>query len=216
MMCVPVCTVIVFAKAPAAGYAKTRLVPALGADGAASLARRLLETALAAALDAGVGPVELCCAPDERHPAFAGVPRIEAARLSAQGEGDLGTRMARAFERRLRHDAGAIVIGTDAPALDAAYLRAAASALATHDAVFGPALDGGYTLVGLRRPAPALFEGIAWSTPEVMAQTRGRLARFGLRHAELATLADIDDPADLRHLPAAWRPLAVHDLLHSF
>ena len=203
------CTVIVFAKAPVAGYAKTRLVPALGADGAAMLARRLLETALAAALVAAIGPVELCCAPDERHPAFAGVPRIDASRLTGQGDGDLGTRMARALDRSLRHDAGAIVIGTDAPALDAAYLREAAAALVSHDAVFGPALDGGYALVGLRRPAPALFEGIAWSTPQVMGQTRERLARLGLRHAELATLADIDEPADLRHLPAAWRPLAL-------
>jgi len=211
MTSVPVCTIIVFAKAPVAGYAKTRLVPALGADGAANLARRLLETALAAALDAAIGPVELCCAPDERHPAFAGVPRIDASRLTGQGDGDLGTRMARALDRSLRHDAGAIVIGTDAPALDAAYLREAAAALVSHDAVFGPALDGGYALVGLRRPAPALFEGIAWSTPQVMGQTRERLARLGLRHAELATLADIDEPADLRHLPAAWRPLALQE-----
>jgi len=211
MTSVPVCTIIVFAKAPVAGYAKTRLVPALGADGAANLARRLLETALAAALDAAIGPVELCCAPDERHPAFAGVPRIDASRLTGQGDGDLGARMARALDRSLRHDAGAIVIGTDAPALDAAYLREAAAALVSHDAVFGPALDGGYALVGLRRPAPALFEGIAWSTPQVMGQTRERLARLGLRHAELATLADIDEPADLRHLPAAWRPLALQE-----
>jgi len=205
------CTVIVFAKAPVAGYAKTRLVPALGADGAAMLARRLLENALAAALDAAVGPVELCCAPDARHPAFAGVPRIEASRLTGQGDGDLGVRMARALDRSLRHDALAIVIGTDAPALDPAYLREAAAALVSHDAVFGPAFDGGYALVGLRQPAPALFEGIAWSTPQVMAQTRERLARLALRHAELATLADIDEPADLRHLPAAWRPLALQE-----
>jgi len=211
MTSVPVCTIIVFAKAPVAGYAKTRLVPALGADGAANLARRLLETALAAALDAAIGPVELCCAPDERHPAFAGVPRIDASRLTGQGDGDLGTRMARALDRSLRHDAGAIVIGTDAPALDAAYLREAAAALVSHDAVFGPALDGGYALVGLRRPAPALFEGIAWSTPQVMAQTRERLVRLGLRHAELRALADIDEPDDLRHLPAAWRPLALQE-----
>lgn len=205
------CAVIVFAKAPVAGYAKTRLVPALGADGAARLARRLLESALAAALDAGIGPVELCCSPDQRHPAFAGVPRIEASTLTAQGEGDLGTRMSRALGRALREHAGAIVIGTDAPALDAAYLRAAAALLDSHGAVLGPALDGGYTLVGLSRPAPALFEGIGWSTPQVMAQTRERLARLGLRHAELPPLADIDEPADLRHLPAAWRPLALQE-----
>jgi glycosyltransferase A (GT-A) superfamily protein (DUF2064 family) len=119
--------------------------------------------------------------------------------------------MARAFERGLREHGRVIVIGTDAPALDAAYLRGAAAALADHDAVFGPALDGGYTLVGLRRRAPALFEGMAWSTARVMDETRARLARLGLRHAELAPLADIDEPADLRHLPAAWRPLQLQE-----
>jgi rSAM/selenodomain-associated transferase 1 len=201
------CAVVVFAKAPLPGYAKTRLVPALGAQGAARLARRLLEAALGAALDARIGPGELCCAPDGLHPAFADLARRTEATLTGQGEGDLGARMARALARSLREHAGAIVIGTDAPALDAAYLRGAAAVLANHDAVFGPARDGGYTLVGLRRPAPALFEGVDWSTAQVMAQTRARLARLGLRHAELAPLADIDEPADLRHLPAAWRPL---------
>ena len=205
------CAVVVFAKAPLPGYAKTRLIPALGAEGAARLARGLLEAALDAALDAGIGPVELCCAPDARQPAFADLARRAEASLTGQGEGDLGERMARALARSLREHAAAIVIGTDAPGLDAAYLRGAADALATHDAVFGPALDGGYTLVGLRRPAPALFEGIDWSTPQVMAQTRARLARLGLRHAELAPLADIDEPADLRHLQAAWRPLHLQE-----
>jgi rSAM/selenodomain-associated transferase 1 len=205
------CAVVVFAKAPRPGYAKTRLAPALGAEGAARLARRLLETALGAALDAGVGPVELCGAPDALDPAFDGLARRAVATLSAQGEGDLGARMARAFERGLREHGRVIVIGTDAPALDAAYLRGAAAALVDHDAVFGPALDGGYTLVGLRRRAPALFEGMAWSTARVMDETRARLARLGLRHAELAPLADIDEPADLRHLPAAWRPLQLQE-----
>jgi uncharacterized protein len=205
------CAVVVFAKAPLPGYAKTRLIPALGAEGAARLARGLLEAALDAALDAGIGPVELCCAPDARHPAFADLARRTEATLTDQGEGDLGERMARALARSLREHAAAIVIGTDAPGLDAAYLRGAADALAQRDAVFGPALDGGYTLVGLRRPAPALFEGIDWSTAHVMAQTRARLARLGLRHAELAPLADIDEPADLHHLPAAWQPLHLQE-----
>ena len=205
----PRTAVIVFAKAPVAGYAKTRLIPALGPDGAAALAQRLLRHAVNAALEAGLGPVELCATPDASHPAFAALDAMVERQL--QGDGDLGTRMARAFARRLGDDGGAsdtacLLIGTDAPGLDAAYLRAAAEALATHDAVFGPALDGGYTLVGLRRPAPALFTDMTWSTPTVMAETRRRLAAAGLRHAELPPLSDIDEAADLVHLPPGWGP----------
>lgn len=203
----PRTTVIVFAKAPVPGYAKTRLIPALGPDGAAALAERLLRHAIGSALEAGLGPVELCATPDTHHPAFAALDA--AVERQVQGDGDLGARMARAFARRLGGDerpgdTTCLLIGTDAPGLDAAYLRAAADALATHDAVFGPALDGGYTLVGLRRPAPALFNDMAWSTPTVMADTRTRLAAAGLRHAELAPLSDIDEPADLVHLPPGW------------
>ncbi len=95
-----------------------------------------------------------------------------------------------------------LLIGTDAPGVDRHYLRAAATALARHDAVVGPALDGGYTLIGLRRPAPQLFDAMPWSTSQVMDQTRTRLRRLGLRHAELAPLSDIDEPADLAS-PAA-------------
>lgn len=198
------CRVIVFAKAPVAGFAKTRLIPALGAEGAAALAARLLQHAVGEALTAGLGPVELCAAPDSAHPAFQGwAGRVV---LSEQGDGDLGERMARALARALDTDGGSrcLLIGTDAPGLDAACLRAAATALDDQDAVFGPALDGGYTLVGLRRPAPALFTGMRWSTPTVMAETRTRLRQLGLRHAELPPLSDIDEAADLAHLPQGW------------
>lgn len=200
------CAVIVFAKAPIAGFAKTRLIPALGAAGAAGLALRLLRHAVAQAIEAGLGPVLLCCTPDARHPAFEDLAHHPAVTLAVQGEGDLGGRMDRALASALSDHATALLIGTDAPGLDAVYLRAAHAALQGRDAVFGPALDGGYTLVGLRRAAPGLFDAaMPWSTPQVMAETRRRIARLGLRHAELAPLADIDEPADLAHLPAHWR-----------
>lgn len=197
--------VIVLAKAPRPGLAKTRLVPALGEDGAAALAARLLDHAVAQALAAACGAVWLCGAPDVRDTAFQ---RHEArVRLAEQGDGDLGVRMHRAFERVLAATpgaAGALLIGSDAPALDASTLRAAAAVLADHDAVFVPAFDGGYALVGLRRVQPALFADLPWSTPQVMALTRERLDRLGLHHAELPAVADIDVPADLVHLPAGW------------
>lgn len=197
-------TTIVMAKAPLPGFAKTRLIPALGADGAAALAACLLEHTLQQTLAAALGPVDLCCAPDATHPALARHADWPGLVLSEQGTGDLGARMARAFARGLPHGP-VLMTGTDAPALDAAVLRNAAAALQTVDAVFVPALDGGYALIGLRQPAPSLFEGVAWSTAQVMAQTRERLAAAGLRHVELAPLPDIDEPADLVHLPPGWR-----------
>lgn len=202
---IPDCAVIVFAKAPVAGQAKTRLIPALGAAGAARLAERLLRHTLAQAVLAGVGPVELCCSPDASHPVLAELALQHRVTIGLQGEGDLGERMSRALSRALQSHPAALLIGTDAPALDAPFLRDASAALRDHDAVFGPALDGGYTLVGLARTVPGLFDAMAWSTPRVMMHTRKRIRMLGLRHAELRTLADIDEPADLIHLPTAWR-----------
>ena len=198
------CPVIVFAKAPVPGFAKTRLIPALGAQGAARLAERLLEETLRQALASAIGPVLLCCTPDASHAAFKRMAQRFAVTLSVQGEGDLGQRMCRALEAALEGHSRVVLIGTDAPGLDAAVLRLAADALLEHEAVFGPATDGGYTLVGLSRPAPGLFEGIAWSTPQVMLQTRERIVQQRLRHAELPELHDIDEPADLVHLPHHW------------
>ncbi|MEN9630523.1 MAG: hypothetical protein RJA10_3751 [Pseudomonadota bacterium] len=202
---VPLTTVIVFAKAPVAGLAKTRLAPALGAEGAAQLARRLLHHTVRQALAAGLGPVDLCVTPHQQHDDFTALAAHPGLQLSDQGDGDLGARMARALERRLASSPAALLIGTDAPSLDAATLQQAARLLQSHDAVFGPAADGGYVLVGLKRPAPELFDGMRWSHPAVMADTRQRLASAGLNHIEMPVLHDIDEPADLVHLPAAWR-----------
>ncbi|MEO6409534.1 MAG: TIGR04282 family arsenosugar biosynthesis glycosyltransferase [Burkholderiaceae bacterium] len=200
----PDCAVIVFAKAPFPGFAKTRLAPALGGDGAARLAQQLLARAVLAAAGAGVGPVELCCAPDSLHPSFAALAERYGIELTLQGDGDLGARMNRAFERVLARAPMALLIGTDAPALDAVYLEEAAAALHETDAVVGPALDGGYALIGLKRAAPGLFDAMPWSTPDVLDETRRRLRQLSLHHTELAPLADIDEPADLIHLPTGW------------
>jgi rSAM/selenodomain-associated transferase 1 len=200
------CSLIVMAKAPVPGYAKTRLVPALGAERSALVAQRLLEAAVGHAFEAQVGPVELCCAPDQRHPAFAGLVATREIHLENQCAGDLGARMLDAFERAGRRMAPMLMMGTDAPALDAPMIRSAAKAFDDPDvdAVFVPALDGGYALIGLRRAVPSLFDNMAWSTSSVMAETRARLVLAGLRHVELPPVADIDDAADLIHLPDGW------------
>jgi uncharacterized protein len=210
----PRCPLIVMAKAPVAGLAKTRLIPALGAAGAVALAERLLRHAVgeagAAARSGHIGSVDLCCTPDTSHPAFALAAACPGVSLSLQGAGDLGQRMQAAFSRWLPAAQGALMMGTDIPGLVCGVLQQAALALQTADAVIVPALDGGYALIGLRHPAPTLFADMPWSTPAVLAITRRRLAAAGLRHAELQPLADIDEPADLPHLPAGW--LGVHGL----
>lgn len=198
---------IVFAKAPVAGQAKTRLIPALGADGAAHLAERLLWHTLAHARALPLAHLELCVAPDTTHPVFAQAQQSLDQRLllTPQGGGDLGQRMHRALSRALERHDKALLIGTDAPTLNTDVLATAGAALDQHDAVFVPALDGGYALIGLTRPAPELLLDMTWSTPQVMADTRARAHRHGWRWAELAPVADIDEPADLAHLPAGWR-----------
>ena len=208
------CVTLVMAKAPVAGYAKTRLIRALGAEGAAALAECLLARMVDQALAAALGPVRVLGAPDASHPAFQRLARWPGVQLDVQGEGDLGQRMARALGGALRASGRALLTGTDVPALDAGVLRAAAAALDRHPVVLVPALDGGYALVGLRvddpavltRWLPALFDGMPWSQPGLMQRSRERLAGLGLAHAELPALADIDEPADLVHLPAGWRP----------
>ncbi len=196
--------IIVFAKAPVPGLAKTRLAPALGEIGAAALAERMLRHALAQAVAADVGPVELCAAPDASHPALQAAAAEHGVRQTEQGTGDLGLRMHRAFARSLMHHGRVLLIGTDAPSMDAGVLRQAASALQDHDAVFVPALDGGYALVGQRRADPRWFTDMRWSHDRVMQDTRERLRAAGVRWAELPAVADIDEPADLVHLPPGW------------
>ena len=205
--------VALMAKAPVAGFAKTRLVPALGAAGAAALALALLDHALAQAAGAGARSITLWVTPDAGHPAFAAAERRHGVVLATQGPGDLGARMARVFESAFAEDPTPLLLmGTDAPALDAAMLQRAAAALAAHDAVFVPALDGGYALVGLRAAPPALlralFADMRWSTAQVMQQTRERLKAGGQIHAELPAVADIDEPADLARLPPGLRVLS--------
>src|SRR5437773_9609780 len=199
-----VCRVMVFARAP--GEAKTRLIPALGAAGAAALHRRLVMHCLRAARDSRLGPVELWCAPGTGDPFFREYERRLGASLHPQAEGDLGTRMQRAFESALALRPRAILVGSDIPALSAQYLRDADRALRRgDDAVIGPAEDGGYALIGLSRCDAELFRDIPWGGSEVMAETRWRIAALGRRVTELPALWDVDHPEDLERLPEEMR-----------
>ena len=195
---------MVFARAP--GEAKTRLIPALGEAGAAALHRRLVMHCLRAARDSRLGPVELWCAPDTSVPFFRECERRLGASLHAQGEGDLSARMQRAFESALALSPRAILVGSDIPALSPRYLRDADQALGRgDDAAIGPAEDGGYALIGLSRCDPELFRDIPWGGPEVLAETRRRLAALSWRSSELPVLWDVDRPEDLERLPQGLR-----------
>ena len=188
--------ILVFAKAPVPGKVKTRLIPALGAEGAAALATEMLGRTAAEALAARVGPVELCAEPAPEDPAWLGhLPRGVA--LSAQGDGDLGERMARAARRTIEVGERVLLIGTDCPDLHRGRLREAAAALDRAAAVIHPTEDGGYALLGLRRFDASLFSGIAWSSRGVAAATLSRLDRLGWPVRVAETLRDIDEPADL-------------------
>jgi hypothetical protein len=191
--------VAVFAKAPAAGAVKTRLVPVLGETGAAALHAGLVRHALATARRSATA-VELWCSPDESHPFFERCAAQFGAELLRQQGGDLGARMRHAFERALGAGSRLVLIGSDCPALTPAHLAQAHAALLDHDAALAPAEDGGYVLIGLARPLPALFEGIDWGSAAVMGQTRARLAERRVRWKELPTLWDVDRPADYERL----------------
>ncbi|OGF11183.1 MAG: hypothetical protein A2W00_10015 [Candidatus Eisenbacteria bacterium RBG_16_71_46] len=188
--------IAVFAKRPVPGRVKSRLSPALPAALACDLYRGMLQDALAAAAGAGAEQRWLYWA--EADGPGVGLDAWGGFRETAQRGGTLGERLAGAFAE-LIPAAGdrAVVIGADCPPLDGGVAGAAFAALAEADLVLGPTVDGGYYLVGLARPAPALFRGIDWSTPQVLEQTLERAARAGLAARRLGPLDDIDTPADL-------------------
>lgn len=190
--------ILLFARYPVAGQAKTRLIPELGPDGAARLHRRMTEHAVAVAREAGTA-LTVCCTGGKRRDFRAWLgPDLD---IATQPELDLGGRLQWAFERAFRGGASRVLaIGTDVPGITDRILRAAVDALATHDGVLGPALDGGYYLIGMTRPHPQLFAKMDWGTERVGAQTRAEIQRLSLSFYELAPLSDVDVPADLTAL----------------
>jgi rSAM/selenodomain-associated transferase 1 len=197
------CVIAVFARAPEAGQAKTRLIPRLGAEGAARFHSQLINHTVQTALASGVRPVELWCTPSASHPFFQALASVSHLTLQNQVHGDLGQRMLETFRVMLAGADGAILIGSDCPARSAPDLAEAREALARGcDAVLGPVEDGGYDLIALRRADARLFERVSWGTDQVLAQTRSRLSHLGWRWHELATRWDVDRPRDLDRLLA--------------
>jgi uncharacterized protein len=191
---------LVFAKPPRAGVAKTRLAAALGADGAAELARALFaDTWSTATSCAWARPILVTPEPEAAEWRDLGVRE-----RWAQGGGDLGARMARAVRRALAAGApAAIVVGSDAPGLTIEHLAAARNALAAADAVLGPCRDGGYYLLGLKRCPSDLLDGLPWSSPATLVCTERRLLERGLRVERLSEAFDVDRVEDLEPLRRA-------------
>jgi rSAM/selenodomain-associated transferase 1 len=191
---------IVFARAPHAGSVKTRLIPLLGAAGAAALHGQLLRHTLATATNAGLGPVELHGAPDDSDAFLKECARRFGVALLPQQGRDLGERLCHAFDDGLARHSRVIIIGCDCPVLTEQHLRDAHAALEQDNnyAVLVPAEDGGYALIGLSRCDARLFQDIAWGSDTVLAATRLRLQALGWRWRELETLWDIDRPEDYR------------------
>ena len=192
--------IAVFARAPVPGEAKTRLIPVLGRAGAASLQRQLTERALATACALPRARVTLWVAGDIDDPFIVEAAARHGVAVAAQVGADLGARMHQAF---VAAAGPLLLIGTDCPQLRVDDLDAAAAALASHEVVLQPASDGGYVLIGLRRPQPTLFDSISWGEPSVLEQTRNRIAAAGLRCAMRPVLDDLDTAADLQCALAA-------------
>lgn len=190
---------IVFTRYPEPGITKTRLIPVLGKAGAANLHRLMAQRTIARALSLQKSrrlSVEIhhTGGSQQQMEDWLGTDLI----YQNQIDGDLGARMTAAFQNSFDSGVDKVaIIGTDCPDLKAEILAQAFDELSDRDLVLGPAKDGGYYLIGLRRSIPELFDGINWGTSEVFASTRAIAQNLGLNIAVLPILADIDRPEDL-------------------
>lgn len=197
------CSILIFAKAPQLGQVKTRLIPALGRQGATDLYRQLLHHTITQACRANIGAVELWCAPDTQDDFFTACAAEWPLSLHTQQGADLGEKMSHALKQALTRAPQVLLIGSDCPMMDADYLRNAAAQLAAeHPVVIAPTEDGGYALIGTTIKNLPIFTKITWSSERVMAQTRQQLQGHHLRWIELPQVWDVDTPNDLAKLHA--------------
>lgn len=186
------------ARAPIPGRVKTRLIPALGEEGACDMQRRLLARALA--LPATGFSQRFVWLDDLPDPELEEQAERHGWTLVEQPAGDLGERMRRIATLGLAGSDAVVLIGNDCPALDGAYLQTAREALHLQPVVIGPAEDGGYVLLGLRQIDSALFSHLPWGTDQVLALTRQRVEQLGWGLELLRELWDVDRPEDLSRL----------------
>ncbi len=191
--------IILFTKYPVPGKVKTRLIEAIGPDEAARVHREMavfvLERMKSAAQACGADLEVWYDGGDaEAMAGFLGAGM----RYVHQGTGDLGERMARAFEVSLAKRKRVLIVGSDCPTVGTDTIAAAFEGLTGHDITLGPATDGGYYLIGQRRPVRGVFEGIAWSTDSVFESTLGIIEKIGAAVSLLEEMSDVDEPRDLK------------------
>ena len=184
---------VLFARYPKAGECKTRLIPALGPEGAANLHRHLTERTVRVLAGSGLPVMVAYTGDDKRRFADWLGPEVV---LVEQVEGGLTERLLACLE-----PAPVIFFGADTPDLGPDHVEAAIGALHDHDVVIGPAEDGGYYLIGMRTALPDLLIDMPWSTADVLPETLARLDRMGITPVLLETLADCDRPEDLERWP---------------
>ncbi|MCJ7501285.1 TIGR04282 family arsenosugar biosynthesis glycosyltransferase, partial [bacterium] len=196
---------IVFTRYPTPGLTKTRLIPALGPEGAADLQRQMTEHTLSV-----VGPlisegIQLQVRYEGGEESDMKKWLGEVLSFVPQGEGDLGDCMRRAFGDSFKEGfEKAVIVGTDCPSLGADDVAEALDLLEENTLVLGPAVDGGYYLIGIRSDASEwlyelVFENIPWGTDQVFNTTVNVLAETGLDVGLLNEKADVDEPEDLVH-----------------
>jgi rSAM/selenodomain-associated transferase 1 len=186
----------IFARAPVLHKVKTRLASSIGAQAALAAHEELVSLALSQMAKVPGLASELWIAGPTDHPTVVQWSEGWQLPIVAQQGDDLGARMSHALQRCLDEGAQGLVVGTDCPAITSGYVQRAARSLNSHDLVLGPAEDGGYGLIGLRKPAPALFEDIHWGTDTVLRETLDRALRVGLSYELLPTIWDVDTAAD--------------------
>lgn len=191
---------LVFTKSPVLGEVKTRLQPDYSKEQSLALHKKLLLDTLVLTEKLSGLDVELCCTPNRNTMFFLECENNFPVMLSNQQGEDLGERMAFSFSVALQTYNKVIIIGTDCPAMNKDYIEQAIEALEHHDAVIGPAADGGYVLLGLKNFSPELFSNISWGTDKVLDETKKRLNQLACPYKELAIMHDIDCAEDLlRH-----------------
>jgi uncharacterized protein len=198
---------IQFAKSPVPGRVKTRMLSAMDAQQACDLHIKLLQWTCRILCRAGLGSVELQVAGAIDSPAIQACREFGLDAIGSQCGTDLGERMYRAIDEGLSRYRKVILVGSDCPALDSAYLQEASAALDSNQVVIGPAEDGGYVLIGATVISAALFRGIVWGQDRVFADTARVLDGAGWCWQRLSVLSDIDRPADL----PGWRALQISE-----
>ena len=188
---------LIFTKSPVLGEVKTRLQPDYSTEQSLKIHKILTLNTLELSKCLIELDVELCCTPDRNTLFFLDCENNFSVTLNNQQGVDLGERMAFSFSVALQTYEKVVVIGTDCPDIDKDYITQAFDALNDNDAVIGPASDGGYVLLGLRKFSLDLFTNISWSSDQVFSQTKKVLNDLSWSYAELGIMHDLDRPEDL-------------------